>query len=118
MVYLDGILANWYFAKKCYFVTTHCGLFKALKVSSTNFNVFKRNQENINLKLFCPEYIDTDIFWLVSTFLALRIRTSEILPCDRNSYLTHIIIPRLSRYSDLIMLSRITAYSGTSGSLF
>ena len=29
-------------------------------------------------------------------FLAHHIRISEILPCDRNSYLTHVILPRLS----------------------
>ena len=33
-----------------------------------------------------------------------RIRTSEILPWDRNIYLTHVILTRLSRYSDVIML--------------
>ena len=30
-------------------------------------------------------------------FLAHRIRISEILPWDRQSYLTHAILPRLSR---------------------
>ena len=31
------------------------------------------------------------------TFLAHNIRISEILPRDRKSYLTHVILPRLSR---------------------
>ena len=68
------------------------------------------------------------------SFLANRIRISEILLWDRSSYLTHAILPRLSHEgyihwlywnsrtlssSDVIvMLNCISAYSGTSGSLF
>ena len=33
----------------------------------------------------------------VQVLLAHQIRISEILPWDRNSYLTHVILPRLSR---------------------
>ena len=36
-------------------------------------------------------------FFRASIFLAHQIRTSEILPWDRKSYLTHVILPRLSR---------------------
>ena len=71
--------------------------------------------------------------------LALRIRISEILPWGRISYLTHAILPRLSRegyihwlywnshgrqvtsllcLSDVIIYNCILAFSGTSGSLF
>ena len=35
--------------------------------------------------------------WARNIFLANRIRISEILPWDRKSYLTHAILPRLSR---------------------
>ena len=36
-------------------------------------------------------------FFVICIFLAHRIRISEILPWDRKSYLTHAILPRLSR---------------------
>ena len=45
--------------------------------------------------------------------LAHRIRISEILPWDRKSYLTHVILPRAS--SNVIMRNCIFAYSGTYG---
>ena len=34
---------------------------------------------------------------LVSDFLVHRIRISDILPCDKKTYLTHAILSRLSR---------------------
>ena len=33
----------------------------------------------------------------INIILPHRIRTSEILPCDSKSFLTHVILPRLSR---------------------
>ena len=73
-------------------------------------------------------------------FLTHRMRISEILPWDRKTYLSHGILPRLSRegsvtllfwnsctwsssdvivmLSHVIMWNCILAYSGTSGSLF
>ena len=53
---------------------------------------------------------------LIVRKLVHRIRISEILPWDRKSYLTHVILPRAS--SNVIMRNCIFAYSGTSGSLF
>ena len=82
--------------------------------------VFCGEQEKIHN--FCEDGIEKSIprdhclSSLGLSILAHRIRISEILPWDRKSYLTHVILPRAS--SNGIMLNCIVAYSGTSGSLF
>ena len=61
---------------------------------------------------------DKLLYQYVWDILAHQICTSEILPWDRKSYLTHAILPKLSRYSDVNILCSISAYSGTKGSFF
>ena len=50
------------------------------------------------------------MFYMVEEpiILAHRIRISEILPWDRNSYLTHVILPRLSREGCTLVVLELT----------
>ena len=45
---------------------------------------------------------------LKALFLAHQIRTSEILPWDRKSYLTHVILPRLSHKGCTLVVLELT----------
>ena len=51
------------------------------------------------LGYYVPMYMGTN-----DSILAHRIRISDILPWDRKSYLTHAILPRLSREGYLYWL--------------
>ena len=45
---------------------------------------------------------------VIVAFLAHKMRTSEILTWDRKSYLTHVILPRLSGESCTLVVLELT----------
>ena len=47
-------------------------------------------------------------YQIKNAILAHPIRTSEILPWDRKSYLTHAILPRLSREGCILVVLELT----------
>ena len=47
------------------------------------------------------------------SFLAHRIRISDILSWDRKSYLTHVILPRLSREGCTLVVLELTRHMFT-----